>query len=148
MLLKEKIAEDMRSAMRAKDAPRLSAIRLLLASVKQFEVDGRTEVTDTDVLGIIEKMIKQRRDSIEQFKKGARQDLVEKEQFEINVLHGYMPTALTAAEVEAAIEQAISSSGAKLLSDMSKVMASLKPRITGRADMAKVSALVKNKLTS
>ncbi len=133
--------------MRAKDAPRLSAIRLLLASLKQREVDERIELTDTDVLAIIDKMIKQRRDSIEQFEKGARQDLVDKEQFEISVLQGYMPVAMSAAEVDAAVAEAISSSGAKLMADMGKVMALLKPKLVGRADMGKVSALVKTKLS-
>ena len=147
MLLRAQIAEDMKTAMRAKDAPRLSAIRLLLASLKQREVDERIELTDTDVLAIIEKMIKQRRDSIEQFEKGGRQDLVDKEQFEITVLQGYMPAAMSAAEVDAAVTDAISSSGAKLMADMGKVMALLKPKLAGRADMGKVSALVKTKLS-
>jgi len=147
MLLRAQIAEDMKTAMRAKDAPRLSAIRLLLAALKQREVDERIELTDTDVLAIIEKMIKQRRDSIDQFEKGARQDLADKEQFEITVLQGYMPAAMSAAEVDAAVIEAISSSGAKLMADMGKVMALLKPRLAGRADMGKVSALVKTKLS-
>ena len=146
MLLKDQITEDMKTAMRAKDAPRLSAIRLLLAAVKQREVDERIELTDTDVLAIIEKMIKQRRDSIEQFEKGARQDLADKEQFEITVLQGYMPAAMSAADVDAAVTDAISTSGAKRMADMGKVMALLKPRLAGRADMGKVSALVKTKL--
>lgn len=147
MLLRAQIAEDMKTAMRAKDAPRLSAIRLLLASLKQREVDERIELTDTDVLAIIDKMIKQRRDSIEQFEKGARQDLVDKEQFEISVLQGYMPAAMSAAEVDAVVAAAISSCGAKLMADMGKVMALLKPKLAGRADMGKVSALVKTKLS-
>ncbi len=147
MLLRAQIVEDMKTAMRAKDAPRLSAIRLLLASLKQREVDERIELTDTDVLAIIEKMIKQRRDSIEQFEKGARQDLADKEQFEISVLQGYMPAAMSAAEVDAAVTEAISSSGAKFMADMGKVMALLKPKLAGRADMGKVSALVKTKLS-
>ena len=147
MLLRTQIAEDMKTAMRAKDAPRLSAIRLLLASLKQREVDERIELTDTDVLAIIEKMIKQRRDSIEQFEKGARQDLADKEQFEISVLQGYMPAAMSAGEVDAAVAEAISSSGARLMADMGKVMALLKPKLAGRADMGKVSALVKTRLS-
>jgi uncharacterized protein YqeY len=147
MLLRAQIAEDMKTAMRAKDAPRLSAIRLLLASLKQREVDERIELSDTDVLAIIEKMIKQRRDSIEQFEKGGRQDLADKEQFEISVLQSYMPAALSAAEVDTAVTEAIASSGAKLMADMGKVMALLKPRLAGRADMGKVSALVKTKLS-
>ena len=147
MLLRAQIAEDMKTAMRAKDAPRLSAIRLLLASLKQREVDERIELTDTDVLAIIEKMIKQRRDSIEQFEKGRRQDLVDKEQFEITVLQGYLPAAMSPAEVDAAVSEAISSSGAKLMADMGKVMALLKPKLAGRADLGKVSALVKTRLS-
>ena len=147
MLLRAQIAEDMKTAMRAKDAPRLSAIRLLLASLKQREVDERIELTDTDVLAIIEKMIKQRRDSIEQFEKGRRQDLVDKEQFEITVIQGYLPAAMSPAEVDAAMSEAISSSGAKLMADMGKVMALLKPKLAGRADLGKVSALVKTRLS-
>ena len=146
MRLSERITEDMKTAMRAKDASRLSAIRLLLASLKQREVDERIELTDSDVLAIIEKMIKQRRDSIEQFEKGGRQDLVDKEQFEITVLQGYMPAAMPAAELDAAVSEAIASSGAKVMADMGKVMAVLKPKLAGRADMGKVSALVKTKL--
>jgi len=147
MLLQAQITEDMKTAMRAKDAPRLSAIRLLLAALKQREVDERIELTDTDVLAIIEKMIKQRRDSFEQFEKGARQDLADKEQFEISVLQGYMQAAMSAAEVDAAVIEAISSSGARLMADMGKVMALLKPKLAGRADMGKVSALVKTRLS-
>ena len=147
MLLRVQIAEDMKTAMRAKDALRLSAIRLLLASLKQREVDERIELTDADVLAIIEKMIKQRRDSIEQFEKGGRQDLADKEKFEIVVLQAYMPSAMSAAEVDAAVAEAIASSGAKLMADMGKVMAVLKPKLVGRADMGKVSALVKTRLS-
>jgi len=120
---------------------------LLLAALKQREVDERIELTDADVLAIIEKMIKQRRDSIEQFEKGRRQDLADKEQFEIAVLQGYMPAAMSAAEVDAAVTEAIAGSGAKLMADMGKVMAVLKPKLAGRADMGKVSALVKTRLS-
>jgi uncharacterized protein YqeY len=147
MSLRTLITEDMKGAMRAKDAPRLSAIRLLLAALKQREVDERTELTDADVLAIIEKMIKQRRDSIEQFRKGGRQDRADNEQFEITVLQGYMPEAMSAAEVETAVAEAISNSGATAMSDMGKVMALLKPKLAGRADMGKVSALVKARLS-
>jgi len=147
MLLRAQITEEMKTAMRAKDAPRLSAIRLLLASLKQREVDERIELTDADVLAIIEKMIKQRRDSIEQFEKGGRQDLADKEKFEITVLQGYMPAAMSAAEVDAVVAEAIVGCGAKLMADMGKVMAVLKPKLAGRADMGKVSALVKTKLS-
>lgn len=146
-MLKTRITEDMKSAMRAKEAPRLSAIRLLLAALKQREVDERIELHDSDVLAIIEKMIKQRRDSIEQFEKGGRHDLAEREQFEISVLQGYLPAALSPVEVDAAVSEAILQSGAKLPADMGKVMSLLKPRLAGRADMGQVSALVKSRLS-
>jgi uncharacterized protein YqeY len=146
MSLKPKITDDMKAAMRAKDAPRLSAIRLLLAAMKQKEVDERVELTDTDIVTIIDKMIKQRRDSIAQFEKGGRQDLVDVEKFEISVLQAYMPQALSDAEVEAEIAAAIQAAGAKAMADMGKVMAVLKPRLAGKADMGKVSALVKTRL--
>ena len=146
MSLKTQIADDMKAAMRAKDAPRLGAIRLLLAAMKQKEVDERVELTDTDVISIIEKMIKQRRDSITQYEAGNRKDLADAEKFEITVLQAYMPQALSEAEVAAAIAEAVQASGAKAMSDMGKVMAVLKPRLAGRADMGKVSALVKAKL--
>jgi uncharacterized protein YqeY len=134
--------------MRAKDAPRLSAIRLLLAAIKQREVDERKDMSDTDVMSVIEKMIKQRRDSIEQFQKGGRQDLVDVEQFELSVLQAYMPQALSDAAVEAAVAAAIQTSGARGMVDMGKVMAVLKAQLAGRADMGKVSALVKAKLSA
>ena len=138
----------MKAAMRAKDAPRLGAIRLLLAAMKQKEIDERVELTDTDVISIIEKMIKQRRDSIAQYEAGNRKDLADAEKFEITVLAAYMPQALSDAEIAAAIAEAVQSSGAKAMSDMGKVMAVLKPRLAGKADMGKVSALVKSKLTA
>ena len=147
MPLKAKITEDMKDAMRAKDVQRLSAVRLLLAAIKQKEVDERIELSDSQILAIIEKMIKQRGDSIEQFRKGDRKDLVDKEQFEVGVLQGYMPAAMSQAELDAAVNEAIASSGAKLMTDMGKVMAVLKSKLAGRADMAKVSALVKTRLT-
>ena len=146
MSLKTRISDDMKAAMRAKDAPRLGAIRLLLAAVKQKEVDERVELTDTDVISIIEKMIKQRRDSITQYEAGNRKDLADAEKFEITVLQAYMPQALPEAEIAAAIAEAVQASGAKAMSDMGKVMAVLKPKLAGRADMGKVSALVKSKL--
>src|SRR5258707_8161735 len=145
MLLQAQITEDMKTAMRAKDAPRLSAIRLLLAALKQREVDERIELTDTDVLAIIEKMIKQRRDSIEQFEKGARQDLADKEQFEISVLQGYMPAAMSAAEVDAAVIEAISSSGGRLMADMGKGMELVEPKPACRADNGKRGPPVETK---
>ena len=136
----------MKAAMRAKDAPRLGAIRLLLAAMKQKEVDERVELTDTDVISIIEKMIKQRRDSIAQYEAGSRKDLADAERFEITVLAAYMPQAMSDAEIATAIAEAVQSSGAKAMSDMGKVMAVLKPKLAGRADMGKVSALVKSTL--
>jgi uncharacterized protein YqeY len=147
MSLKAKITDDMKSAMRAKDTPRLSAVRLLLAALKQKEVDERVELTDTDIVTIIDKMIKQRRDSIAQFEKGGRQDLADAEKFEVGVLQAYMPQALPDAEVDAEIAAALQSTGAKAMADMGKVMAVLKPKLAGRADMGKVSASVKSRLT-
>lgn len=146
MSLKARITEDMKSAMRAKEAARLSAIRLLLAAMKQREVDERIELTDADVLGIVEKMIKQRRESIVQYEKGARADLAEAEKFEVGVLSGYLPQQLTETEVAALVEAAIAETGAKAMADMGKLMAVLKPRLAGRADLGKVSALVRSRL--
>lgn len=148
MSLKSRINEEMKIALRAKDALRLSAIRLLLAAVKQKEVDERVELTDADVVAIIEKMIKQRRDSIAQYEKGGRQDLADAEKFEIGVLQAYMPQALSDANIEAAVSAALLAVGANGMADMGKVMAVLKPQLAGRADMGKVSALVKAKLTA
>ena len=138
----------MKTAMRAKDAARLSAIRLLLAAMKQKEVDERIELADADVLGIIEKMIKQRRESIEQFEKAGRNDLAQAERFEIGVLSTYLPQQLGEAEIAQAVAAAVAESGAAGIRDMGKVMALLKARLAGRADMGKVSALVKSKLSS
>jgi uncharacterized protein YqeY len=146
MSLKTRITDDMKAAMRAKDAPRLAAIRLLLAAMKQKEVDERVELTDSDVISIIDKMIKQRRDSIAQYEAGKRQDLADAEKFEITVVQAYMPQALSEAAIAAAIAEAVQASGAKAMSDMGKVMAVLKPKLAGKADMGKVSALVKAKL--
>ena len=146
MTLKERIQEDMKAAMRAKDTARLSAVRLLLAAMKQKEVDERVELADADVLGIIEKMVKQRRESIAQFEKAARQDLAEAEKFEIGVLSAYLPQQMGEAQVAQAIAAAVAESGASSVKDMGKVMALLKPRLAGRADMGKVSGLVKAKL--
>ncbi|MBX3681001.1 GatB/YqeY domain-containing protein [Cognatazoarcus halotolerans] len=143
MSLKNQITEDMKSAMRAKDAPRLSAIRMLLAAIKQREVDERIELDDGAVLGVVEKLIKQRRDSVSQYEGAGREDLASAERFEIEVLSAYMPAALSDAEVEAAVAAAIVESGAASPADMGKVMAIVKPRLAGRADMGKVSALVK-----
>jgi len=137
----------MKAAMRAKDAARLSAIRLLLAAVKQREVDERTELGDAEVVAVVEKMIKQRRESIAQFEKAARKDLVDAEKFELEVLSGYLPQQMSEAEIEAAIAAALAESGAAGMKEMGKVMALLTPRLAGRADMAKVSGLVKTRLS-
>jgi uncharacterized protein YqeY len=146
MPLRDRINDDVKSAMRAGDAPRRDALRLLTAAVKQREVDERKMLADPDVIGVIDKMIKQRRDSIAQFEKGGRADLVEKEQFEISVLEQYMPQALPDSEIDEAIGAAIAETGAKAPSDMGKVMGVLKSKLAGRADMSKVSARVKAKL--
>ena len=147
MTLRAQITDDMKTAMRAKDAARLSAIRLILAAIKQREVDERKELSDADIVAILDKMLKQRRDSIEQFQKGGRQDLVDVEQFEVSVLQTYMPKALSEAEVQAAIVAAIAATDAKGAADMGKVMAILKTQLAGRTDLGKVSGLVKGKLT-
>jgi hypothetical protein len=148
MSLKAKVTEDMKSAMRARDAARLSAIRLLLAAIKQREVDERIELADADILAIIEKMLKQRRDSVTQYQAGGRQDLADVEEFEIEVLSGYMPQQLSETEIAGEVATAVAAAGAKGMQDMGKVMALLKPKLAGRADMAKVSALVKARLSA
>jgi uncharacterized protein YqeY len=132
--------------MRAKDAARLSTIRLLLAAIKQREVDERIELDDAAVLGVIDKMIKQRRESITQFEKGSRTDLADAEKAEIKVLSAYLPAQMGDAELAQAVSAAIAESGASGVKDMGKVMALLKPRLAGKADMGKVSALAKTKL--
>ena len=147
MSLKQQITEDMKTAMRAKDTARLGAIRLLLAAMKQREVDERIELSDTDVIVIIEKMVKQRRDSISQFEAANRQELADIEKFEISVLQTYMPQAMTEAEISAAVDEAVATSGAKSPQEMGKVIALLKPKLAGRADMGKVSTLVKARLS-
>jgi uncharacterized protein YqeY len=144
--LRQQITEDMKSAMRSGDAGRRDAIRLLLAALKQREVDERIELDDAAVVAVIEKMLKQRRDSIAQYEAAGRQDLADAEKFEVGVLQGYMPAALSDAEIDAIVAEAVSTSGAKAPQDMGKVMAVLKPRLAGRADMGKVSTLVKAKL--
>jgi len=147
MGLKEQITEDMKAAMRAKDTAKLSAIRLITAAMKQKEVDERIELTDTHVLAIIEKMIKQRKDSITQFEAGGRQDLADIEKAELVILATYMPAGLSEAEIQAEVAAAVTASGAAGPQDMGKVMAILKPKLAGRADMTAVSGLVKATLT-
>ena len=146
MSLKERIHDDMKAAMRARDRARLSAVRLLLAAMKQKEVDERVALADADILGIIEKMIKQRRESIDQYEKASRNDLVAVEQFEIGVLSAYLPQPMGESEIAHAVDAAVAETGAAGMRDMGKVMALLKPRLAGRADMGKVSALVKSKM--
>ena len=146
MTLREKISEDMKAAMRARETEKLGAIRLLQAALKQKEVDERIELTDDLVLAIIDKMLKQRKDSIEQFKAGNRLDLATKEEFEVSVLSAYMPQQLGEAEVLEILNAVISETGATSAKDMGKVMNALRPRVAGRADMGKLSALVKSRL--
>lgn len=147
MNLKDKITEDMKSAMRAKDSERLGAIRMLTAALKQKEVDERVELTDAIVLAIVEKQIKQRKDSIVAYQQANRTDLAAKEQFEVDVLSVYLPAQMSDADVDAAIKQAITQSGAAGPQDMGKLMAVLKPMLAGKADMGKVSGLVKAALS-
>lgn len=146
MSLRTQITEDMKSAMRAKDSARLNAIRLLLAAVKQREVDERVELNDTQVIEVIEKMLKQRRDSISQYEAANRQDLADAEKYEVGVLSTYLPQALNDDEVAALLDAAIAETGAAGVKDMGKVMALVKPQIVGRADVGKVSGLIKARL--
>ncbi|HTY99357.1 MAG TPA: GatB/YqeY domain-containing protein [Rhodocyclaceae bacterium] len=146
MSLKVRIQEDMKAAMKARETARLAAIRLLMAAMKQKEVDERIELDDAGIVAVIDKMLKQRRDSIAQYEAAKRQDLADAEKFEVAVLTAYMPAGLSAAEVEAVVAAAVAESGAKSPADMGKVMAIVKPKIAGRADMAEVSKLVKAKL--
>ena len=146
MTLKERIGEDMKTAMRARAADRLSAIRMLLAAVRQKEIDERITVDDAQVVAIVDRLIRQRRDSIEQFEKAARQDLADREKLEIEVLSAYLPQQASAAEVAAEIDAAIAASGATGPQQMGKVMGVLKQRLAGRTDLAAVSAQVKARL--
>ena len=146
MLLKDQISNDLKDAMRAGDAKKRDAIRLLTAEMKRKEVDERVTLADGDVVAIIDKMLKQRHDSIAQFEKGGRQDLADNEKFELGVVQAYMPQGLSEAEIADAVAASIAESGAKGPADMGKVMAVLKPKLAGRADMSKVSGLVKAKL--
>lgn len=146
MTLREKINQDMKAAMKAREPERLGAIRLLTAALKQKEVDERIELTDDLVLAIIEKMLKQRRDSITQFTAGNRLDLVVKEEFEVGVLSAYMPKQLSDSEVMAILDSVIAGTGAGSAKDMGKVMNALRPKVAGRTDMGKLSALVKARL--
>ena len=147
MGLKERINEDMKAAMKARETARLSAIRLLLAAIKQREVDERIQLDDAAVLAVIDKMLKQRRDSIAQYQTAGRQDLVDVEQFEADLLQSYLPAGLSDDEVDAAVTAAVVEAGAAGPGDMGKVMALLKPRLAGRADMSEVSKRVKGALS-
>ncbi|MDP1927150.1 MAG: GatB/YqeY domain-containing protein [Thiobacillus sp.] len=148
MSLKARVTDDMKNAMRAKDSARLGTIRLLLAAIKQKEVDERIELDDATISSIVEKLIKQRKDSISQFQTAGRDDLVALEQAELVVLQAYLPEQLSGAEVEAAVIAAIAESGATSAKDMGKVMGLLKSRLAGRADMGQVSTLIKAQLAS
>ena len=146
MSLKHQITEDMKTAMRAKDSVRLGAIRLLLAAIKQREVDERIELTDSDVISVIEKMLKQRRDSIAAFESANRTDLADIEKFEVSVLQAYMPKQMTDDEISQIINQVIADTGAQGAKDMGKVVGVVKPLVAGMADMGKVSGLIKARL--
>lgn len=146
MSLKDKITGDMKDAMRAGDKPRLGVIRLILAAIKQREVDERITLDDTQVLAVLDKMVKQRRDSVSQFQTGNRQDLADKEQAEIELIQTYLPAQLSETELATLVADAIKTSGAAGIKDMGKVMGLLKPKVQGRADMGAVSALIKAKL--
>jgi uncharacterized protein YqeY len=144
--LKTRINDDVKSAMRAKDKDRLGALRLITAAIKQKEVDERIELDDTGVLAVLEKMVKQRKDSIEQYSRAGRDDLIAKEQFELELIQDYLPEQMSEAEIEAVVAEAISATGASEMKDMGKVMGMVKPRVQGKADMGLVSKLVKAKL--
>ena len=145
--LKQRILEDVTACMRARDKERLATLRLVTASIKQLEVDSRQELDDPGVLSVLEKMLKQRRDSLEQYTDAGRQDLADQESYEITVIEAYMPAALPAAELESLVDAAIAEAGATSMRDMGKVMGLLKPQVQGRADMGAVSAAVKQKLS-
>lgn len=148
MSLKTQITDDMKAAMRAKETARLSALRLLLAAIKQKEVDERIDLDDDGVVTVVDKMLKQRRDSVTQYEAAQRQDLADAERFEIEVLSAYKPAGLSAEQITAEVDAAIASSGASGPADMGKLMGLLKPRLAGKADMAEVSKLVKSRLSN
>jgi len=145
--LKAQLQQDMKDAMRSGDKRRLGAIRLILAAVKQREVDERIELEDAQVTSVLDKMAKQRRDSLEQYEKAGRDDLAEQETFELDILKAYLPEQLGDAEIDALIDEAIQASGASSMKDMGKVMGQLKPKLQGRADMAAVSGRIKARLS-
>ncbi len=145
--LKERITCDMKSAMRAGEKQRLQAIRLILAAIKQREVDQRRELDDDEIVALLDKMAKQRRESISQYQSAGREELAQRERFELDLIHGYLPAALDEAEIETLIAGALKSTGASSMRDMGKVMGILKPKLQGRADLAAVSARVKQLLS-
>jgi hypothetical protein len=147
-VLKQRIQDDMKASMKGGDKPRLGVIRLLMAAIKQREVDERIELDDTQILVVLDKMVKQRRDSITQYEQAGRTELAEQEAFEITILQDYLPTALTEQEITDMIKEAIQSTGAESIRDMGKVMGQLKPKMQGRADMGAVSGLIKQQLSS
>ena len=147
MSLKAQISEGMKNAMRAKDSVRLGAIRLLLSAIKQREVDERIELSDADVIGVIEKMLKQSRHSIVAYESANRTDLADIEKFEVTVLQTYLPQQLNEAEISALLEKVVTETGASATKDMSKVMAAIKPLVVGVADMGKISGLIKARLS-
>ena len=144
--LKLRINDDVKSAMRSRDKERLGTLRLILAAIKQREVDERIELDDSQVLAVLDKMARQHRDSIEQFERAGRNDLVEKERFELGIVQGYLPRALSDDEVAGLIAESIAATGAASVKDMGRVMAALKPKVQGRTDMGKLGAMVKEKL--
>jgi uncharacterized protein YqeY len=146
--LKQKIQDDMKAAMKGGDKPRLGVIRLVLAAIKQKEVDERIELTDADVLAILDKMVKQRRDSITQYEEAGRSELADQEKFEIDIIQDYLPEQLDDAAILAMIDEAIATTGANTMKDMGKLMGVLKPKLQGRADMGQASALIKQKLSA
>jgi uncharacterized protein YqeY len=146
-MLKTRILDDVKAAMKAQDKPRLATLRLITAAIKQREVDERTEMDDAQVLSVLEKMIKQRRDSITQYEKAGRQELADQEKSEIAIIEDYMPEGLSEEEILAMVESAIAETGAASIRDMGKVMGLLKPQLQGRADMGKVGGLIKQKLS-
>lgn len=145
--LADRINEDMKTALRARDKQKLGAIRLMLAEIRQREIDTRTSLDDADVLAILDKMVKQRRESIAQYEAAGRDDLAAQERFELDVLQSYLPVPLSDTEIERLVEAAVSETGAASARDMGKVMARLKPQVQGRADMAAISARVKLRLS-
>jgi hypothetical protein len=146
MSLKERILQDVKDAMRAKDKPRLATIRLITAAIKQREVDERIELDDAQVLAVLDKMVKQRRESISQFEKAGRDDLIAQEAGELEIIQCYLPRQLTEAEIAILIDEAMAATGAASIKDMGKVMGQLKPRLQGRADIGAVSAMIKARL--